>query len=365
MLSSAILRKIHQAMQFSPSKLLLKSGESFHGLSPSWQKESFFGEAVFTTGMTGYVESLTDPSYAGQILVFTFPLIGNYGVPEKAFWESGKIQAAGVVVGDVSLWESHWNSERSLLDWLQEEKVPLLTGADTRAIAKTLRKKGVALGAICAPNARPRNFPDPNAGHLVKQVCVSSRQVYGSGSKTILAVDCGMKENFLRHLSRYPVRIVRVPYDYDYSDEEYDGLFLSSGPGDPMVCKETIAILKKALEKKKPLFGICLGAQILALAIGAKTYKLKFGHRGQNHPCRDLEKKRCILTSQNHGYAIKEGTLPIDWKLLFTSLNDGSVEGIAHKKHPWFAVQFHPESNPGPTDAEYLFDRFYEEVAKS
>ena len=352
-------------MQFSESKLLLESGESFHGLPPSWQNESFFGEAVFTTGMTGYVESLTDPSYAGQILVFTFPLIGNYGVPARAFWESEKIQAAGVVVGDVSLWESHWDSECSLLHWLKEERVPLLTGVDTRAIAKTLRKKGVALGAICAANARPRHFPDPNCEHLVKRVSLPTREVYGSGPKTILAVDCGMKENILRNLSAYPVRIIRVPYDYDYSDEEYDGLFISSGPGDPMVCKETIAVLQKAMKKKKPIFGICLGAQILALAIGAKTYKLKFGHRGQNHPCRDLEHDRCILTSQNHGYAIKEDTLPKDWKVLFSSLNDGSVEGIVHKTMPWFAVQFHPESNPGPTDARYLFYRFYEEVKNS
>lgn len=349
-------------MQFASAKLLLESGESFQGFSPSWQKEPLFGEAVFTTGMTGYVESLTDPSYAGQILVFTYPLIGNYGVPPRSLWESDRIQARGVVVGDVSLTASHWDSTCTLIQWLEEQRVPLLTGADTRAIAKTLRKKGVALGAICSSHLRPRHFPDPNLEHLVKTASLPSRQVYGSGKKTILAVDCGMKENILRCLSRYPVRIVRVPYDYDYSDEEYDGLFLSSGPGDPMVCTETVEILQRALKRKKPLFGICLGAQLLALAIGAKTYKLKFGHRGQNHPCRDLEQDRCILTSQNHGYAIRESTLPKEWKVLFSSLNDGSVEGIAHRELPYFAVQFHPESNPGPTDAAYLFDRFYEEI---
>lgn len=352
-------------MQFAPAKLLLESGEVFHGLAPSWQKEPFFGEAVFTTGMTGYVESLTDPSYAGQILVFTFPLIGNYGVPPRADWDSERIQAAGVIVGDISLTASHWDSECTLLEWLEKERVPLLTGADTRAIAKTLRKQGVALGAICPESSRPRHFPDPNREHLVKKVSTPAREEFGSGKKTILAVDCGMKENILRHLSKYPVRIVRVPYDYDYSEEEYDGLFLSSGPGDPMVCTETIAILKKALKRKKPLFGICLGAQILALAIGAKTYKLKFGHRGQNHPCKNLETDQCILTSQNHGYAIQEKTLPKEWKAIFSSLNDGSVEGIAHKTLPYFAVQFHPESNPGPTDAAYLFDRFYDQVKKS
>lgn len=353
-------------MQFAPAKLLLKSGEVFHGLSPVWQKEPFFGEAVFTTGMTGYVESLTDPSYAGQILVFTYPLIGNYGVPPRSFWESERIQAAGVVVGDISFYASHWDSELTLLSWLEKERVPLLTGADTRAIAKTLRKHGVALGAICPEKSRPRHFPDPNRDHLVKKVSLPVRQEYGSGSKTILVVDCGMKENILRHLLNYPVRVIRVPYDYDYSSEEYDGLFLSNGPGDPTICKETIAILQKTLKRnKKPLFGICLGAQILALAIGAKTFKLKFGHRGQNHPCKEIEKDFCILTSQNHGYAIEEQTLPKDWKVLFSSLNDGSVEGIAHKTMPWFAVQFHPESNPGPTDAAYLFERFYEEVKRS
>ncbi len=351
-------------MQLASAKLLLKSGEVFHGLSPSWQKEPFFGEAVFTTGMTGYVESLTDPSYAGQILVFTYPLIGNYGVPPRSFWESEKIQAAGVVVGDISPYASHWDSESTLLDWLEKERIPLLTGADTRAIAKTLRKKGVALGAICPEHTRPREFSDPNREHLVKKVSLPARQEFGSGSKKIIAVDCGMKENIMRHLLKYPVQVVRVPFDYDYTEEDYDGLFISNGPGDPMVCKETIAILKKAFKKKKPIFGICLGAQILALAIDAKTFKLKFGHRGQNHPCKDHELGRCILTAQNHGYAIREQTIPKDWKPLFTSLNDGSIEGIVHKTMPWFAVQFHPESNPGPTDAAYLFDRFYEEVKK-
>lgn len=352
-------------MNFEPAKLLLESGESFHGFSPPWQRKAFFGEAVFTTGMTGYVESLTDPSYAGQILVFTFPLIGNYGVPAPSLWESQKIQAAGVVIGDLSPYASHWDSERPLLQWLEDERVPLLIGADTRAIAKSLRKKGVALAAICQPRAKISKFHDPNLEHLVKQVSCSSRQVYGSGDKTIFAVDCGIKENIIRHLKKYPARVVRVPYDYDYSEEEYDGLFLSSGPGDPTVCKETIEILQKALKRKKPLFGICLGAQILALAIGAKTYKLKFGHRGQNHPCKNLEADRCILTSQNHGYAINGETLPKEWKVLFSSLNDDSVEGIAHAHLPWFAVQFHPESSPGPVDAAYLFDRFYEEVKRS
>lgn len=341
-----------------PSSLVLASGEVFPGLSPEWQKDAFCGEVVFTTGMTGYVESLTDPSFAGQILTFTYPLIGNYGVPSSANWESERVQAAGVVTGWASPFPSHWDSESSLCAWLQQQRVPLITHVDTRALTKLLRKKGVALGAICMGNKRPKKFSDPNEEHLVKRVSLPGKQLYGSGPKKIIAVDCGMKENILRCLLKFPLQIMRVPYDYDYSNEDYDGLFLSNGPGDPAVCKETIAILQKNLKRNKPVMGICLGAQLLALAIGGKTYKLKFGHRGQNHPCIDLERKTAILTSQNHGYAIDEKSLPTDWRVLFRSLNDQSVEGIVHKKRPFFAVQFHPESHPGPTDAFYLFEKF-------
>lgn len=346
-------------MHYAQTKILLKSGESFPGISPFWEGNSISGEVVYSTGMTGYVESLTDPSYAGQILVFTYPLIGNYGVPDSSLWESTKIQAAGVVVGEASLISSHYSSQSSLLDWLKKEKVPLITGVDTRALTKTLRKKGAQLGLICSKQTFPKKFVDPNKTHLVQNVSHLKRQVLGNGPKTVIAVDCGMKQNIIRSLLRFPLRVIRVPFDEDYTQEEYDGILISNGPGDPALCIETIAILKKALRKKKPLFGICLGAQILALAIGASTYKLKFGHRGHNHPCRDEERSRCILTSQNHGYAIEEKTLPSDWRVSFRSLNDHSIEGIAHKTLPYFAVQFHPESSPGPTDADYLFDQFF------
>ena len=343
-----------------PSKLVLASGEIFPGLSPSWQQDPSFGEVVFCTGMTGYVESLTDPSYAGQILIFAYPLIGNYGVPEKSLWESEKIQASGVGIASLSGFTSHWNAKSSLLEWLEKEKIPLITGIDTRELTKQLRTKGSALGSIC--KEKPDRFWDPNESCLVKKVSALQKSTFGSGLKKIIAVDCGMKENILRHLKKYPIEIEKVPFDYDYSGEDFDGVFLSNGPGDPASCRETIAILKKAMKKKKPIFGICLGAQILALAIGAKTYKLKFGHRGQNHPCLDLQRNRAILTSQNHGYAIDASTLPPDWKVTFKSLNDESVEGIAHAELPFFAVQFHPESSPGPTDAAYLFDTFYEAI---
>lgn len=342
-----------------PSQLVLESGEIFTGFSPSWQKEITFGEVVFSTGMTGYVESLTDPSYAGQILTFTYPLIGNYGVPNSETWESEKLQASGVVVGTTSPWMSHWDALCPFLQWLKEQNVPLITGVDTRALTKVLRKQGVATGALYSGQKSIKSFPNLSNTHLVAKVSLPEKEDYGSGPKRVIAVDCGMKQNILRSLTRYPIRVTRVPYNYDYSEEQYDGLFLSNGPGDPRLCQETIAILRKALLRKKPIFGICLGAQLLALATGAKTYKLRFGHRGHNQPCRDLNTDRCLLTSQNHGYAIDEASLPKDWKVSFRNMNDGSVEGISHKKLPYFAVQFHPESSPGPTDAAYLFETFY------
>lgn len=342
-----------------PSKLILSSGESFPGLSPKWQQDNFFGEVVFTTGMTGYVESLTDPSYAGQILVFTYPLIGNYGVPDKSLWESEKIQASGVVIGTAACSSDHWNAKQGFLEWLESEEIPLIANVDTRALTKVLRKNGVALGAITKRNSLDA-FSDPNRTDLIGTVTCKERKVIKQGTKRILAVDCGMKENIVRSLCKYPIEIIRVPYDADYSKEEFDGLFISNGPGDPAKAKTTIDVLKKALSRKKPTFGICLGAQLMALAIGGKTYKLKFGHRGQNHPCLDIKENKAILTSQNHGYAIDRTSLPSDWETTFISLNDNSVEGISHKSLPFFAVQFHPESHPGPTDGSYLFDQFIE-----
>ncbi len=341
------------------SRLVLESGEEFAGFSPSWQNDLYFGEVVFSTGMTGYVESLTDPSYAGQILTFTYPLIGNYGVPSSEMWESEKAQACGVVVGTTSPWMSHWDAECPFLEWLKEQRVPLITGVDTRALTKVLRRQGVAAGAILCGKKKIKTFPDQSQRHFVQEVSSLEKEVYGSGKKKVIAVDCGMKNNILRCLTKWPIRVVKVPHDYDYTEEEYDGLFLSNGPGDPLMCGKTVAILKKALEKKKPTFGICLGAQLMALAIGGKTYKLPFGHRGHNQPCRNLETDQCLLTSQNHGYAIDEKTLPKGWRVSFRNMNDGSVEGIRHKTLPYFAVQFHPESSPGPTDAEYLFETFY------
>ena len=342
-----------------PARLVLQNGEIYEGLSPDWCREDLFGEVVFTTGMTGYVESLTDPSYAGQILTFTFPLIGNYGVPEQALWESSKAHLRGVVLSEISPYCDHFQASKSLETWLREQKVPFICQVDTRALTKSLRTQGVALGAITQSEKLPHSFPDPNQTHLVAEVSTKKIREYGQGKKKIIAVDCGMKENIIRSLLEFPIKIKRVPFDYDYSEEEFDGVFISNGPGDPIVCKETVAVLQKALKKKKPIFGICLGAQLLALSIGAKTFKLPFGHRGHNQPCEYLETGRCYLTSQNHGYAIDEKTLPKGWDVTFRNLNDSSVEGIAHEKLPFFAVQFHPEASPGPVDTLYLFEKFY------
>jgi carbamoyl-phosphate synthase small subunit len=352
--------ELFEQIKLVPSRLVLQSGEIFEGASPEWSETSVFGEVVFSTGMMGYVESLTDPSYAGQILNFCFPLIGNYGVPDPKEWESPKIQARGVVLSEISPFCDHYQAVSTLDRWLKEQKIPYICGVDTRALTQCLRKQGVALGAIVRTPNPPHSFPDPNQEHLVALVSPKKTREYGKGKKKIIAVDCGMKENSIRNLLNFPVTVKRVPFNYDYTKEEFDGIFISNGPGDPVLCKETIAILQKALTMNKPIFGICLGAQLLALSIGAKTYKLLFGHRGQNQPCEDLLTGRCVLTSQNHGYAIDEKTLPSDWQVTFRNLNDFSVEGIQHQSRPIFAVQFHPEASPGPLDTLSLFEKFYQ-----
>lgn len=336
------------------SYLVLENGALFEGLAPMEQQETS-GEVVFTTGMTGYPESLTDPSYAGQILAFTYPLIGNYGVPPQEFWESQKIHAKGVIVATATKNWSHYAGIVSLEEWLKSQNVPLITGIDTRALTKMLRTVGTMRGAI---SNTPTFILPPSESLFVSKVSPKEKRVYGSGKKRIFAVDCGMKENLMRELMRFPVEIIRVPHDYDYTHEEFDGVFLSNGPGDPTECTSTIEILKKAYERKKAIFGVCLGSQLMALAAGGKTLKLKFGHRGHNQPVIDIKTMRCYITSQNHGYAVEEKSLPHDWEILFRNLNDGSVEGLAHRELPFFSVQFHPEAAPGPTDTRYLFERF-------
>lgn len=350
-----------ESYPFRPAQLVLEDDIAFSGVLSSWTNESVRGEIVFTTGMTGYVQTLTDPSYAGQCIVFTYPLVGNYGVPKKSEWESKSIKAQGVIVSTACIQYSRAGSIMSLIQWLRGNKIPLFLCADTRALTQHIRVAGSPLGIIRLAEQKDGSnldFYDPNKDNLLQKVSVKKPHVIGGGSKTVVVVDCGIKENSIRELLARNLRLIRVPYDYDYVSQESDGVFLSNGPGDPALAVQTVAILKKYMKRHKPIFGICLGSQLLALAAGAKTYKLPFGHRGQNQPCIETATQRLFVTSQNHGYAIDETTLPRNWMVSFRNLNDKSVEGIAHKDLPFFAVQFHPEACPGPTDTRFLFDTF-------
>ncbi|MDO8265714.1 MAG: glutamine-hydrolyzing carbamoyl-phosphate synthase small subunit [Candidatus Saccharibacteria bacterium] len=336
------------------SKLILSDGVEFEGLVPDYQANGQIGEVVFSTGMTGYTESLSDPSYSGQILVFTFPMIGNYGVDESTM-ESDKIYASGVIVDTLENDWSHDKSTKSLLQWLKEQNVPILYNVDTRALTKHLRTRGTMVGSIGKSKENLKNIKSST-----KFADLSAIKEYPkAGGKKVILVDCGSKENIVRSLRELPISLKQVPRDYDFTNEEYDGVFVSNGPGDPEDYKETIANLKKSLQIGKPVYGICLGSQLLALAAGAKTYKMQFGNRGHNQPCLDLETNKAYITSQNHGFAVNDKTLGKDWKVIFRNLNDNSVEGIAHKTKPFYAVQFHPEACPGPTDTSFIFERFY------
>jgi carbamoyl-phosphate synthase small subunit len=340
-------------------KLFLKDGSVFEGKSFGASK-SMNGEVVFNTGMTGYVESLTDPSYAGQILVCTYPLIGNYGVPDKKYFESNKIQIAGLVVAEYSEKYSHHAAKESLAQWLKASGVPAITGVDTRALTKKLREHGVMLGALA--EKPPKKFTDPNEENLVAKVSPKKKQVYGNGPIRIVLIDCGAKENIVRSLARKETTVIRVPWNYDFTNEKYRALAISNGPGDPTQCVPTIEHIRAAMKDKKPIVGVCLGNQLLALAAGAKTYKLKYGHRGQNQPAIDTQTGRCYITSQNHGFAVDTKSLPAHWKEWFVNANDGSNEGVAHSSMPWRSVQFHPEASPGPTDTHWIFDRFIDDL---
>jgi len=332
------------------------AGFGFHGTAS--------GEVVFNTSMVGYVESLTDPSYRGQILVLTYPLIGNYGVPsrESDCFESDRIQACGLVVSSAHSDQSHATATRSLHQWLIEEHVPGVEGIDTRRLTILLRERGTMLGRILPADYSGDPVPmyDPNRVSIVPEVSVKQPQQFGSGRKRVVLVDCGVKLSIRRELLRRGVEVLQVPAGYDYTGEQFDGILVSNGPGNPEQCGVTVAVLRRALALSRPVFGICLGCQLIALAAGARTCKLRYGHRGQNQPCREKGTDRCRLTSQNHGFAIDAASLPHDWHVWFENANDGSVEGIRHARRPVAAVQFHPEGRPGPLDSEDLFDRFVE-----
>ena len=377
--------------------LILDDGSRFHGKSFGYEKP-VAGEVVFNTAMTGYPESLTDPSYAGQLMTLTYPLVGNYGVPPftvepnglATFMESERIHAEAIIVSDYSEDFSHWNAVESLADWLKREQVPGITGIDTRELTKVLREHGVMMGKIVFDDVENEidnsqltidNYEDVN---YVDRVSCKEIIVYtGKESplhfpittptaqlncqlstvncqlKRVVLLDCGVKSNILRCLLKRDVEVIRVPWDYDYNELEFDGLFISNGPGDPDTCDAAVQNIRRAMKNEKlPIFGICMGNQLLSKAGGAKIYKLKYGHRSHNQPVRMVGTERCFITSQNHGYAVDNTTLTEDWEPLFINMNDGSNEGIKHKRNPWFSAQFHPEAASGPTDTEFLFDEF-------
>ena len=353
--------------------IVLQDGTEFRGKSFGYEK-AVAGEIVFNTAMMGYPESLTDPSYAGQMMVLTYPLVGNYGVPPftveqngiATFMESDRIYASAIIVSDYSQAYSHWNACESLGDWLKREKVPGVTGVDTRQLTKVLREHGVMMGKLVFEDAtidlHPTEEEDYSSVNWVERVSCKDVIRYNEGAgKKVVLVDCGVKNNIIRCLINRQLEVIRVPWNYDYTDMTFDGLFLANGPGDPDKCVDAVEILKKQMStSRKPICGICMGNQLLAKAGGATIYKLKYGHRSHNQPVREVGTNRCYVTSQNHGYAVDAATLGNEWRELFVNMNDGSNEGIRHLTHPWFSSQFHPEACSGPVDTEFMFDRFIE-----
>lgn len=350
--------------------LVLADGTSFEG-EIFGAETSSAGELVFSTGMVGYPESITDPSYEEQILVFTYPLIGNYGIPGEEkdkfgiskMFESDRIHVKGIVVSEYCENFSHWHAKKSLSDWLKESGIPGISGIDTRMLTKILREKGSMPAKIVTDlGKKTKNIDlyDPNLKNLVAQVSIKQPVTYKKGKKTVMMIDCGVKNNTIHEFLARDITIRRVPWNYDFiaKGEKFDGVFISNGPGDPALLQETIEIVKKCIALKVPIFGICLGNQLLAHAAGAKTFKMKFGNRSQNQPAQDTETNRCYMTTQNHGFAVDPKTMPKNWKIWFTNVNDGSIEGIKHNSLPFMAVQFHPEACPGPVETSYLFDLF-------
>lgn len=357
------------------AKLILADGSITEGKSFG-AAEATSGEVVFATGMMGYPESLTDPSFYGQILVLTYPLIGNYGVPDRTLWESDHIMVSGLVVSDYIDTPSHFQSRRTLAQWFKDENKPLVQIKDTRLLTQKIRDKGSMLGKILFEKDIP--FYDPNFENLVEKVSTKKVTLTEpkriTNNKTILLIDCGAKRNIQNALLKRGARVITVPWNYDptdkknlkalteltKSDKPFDGIVISNGPGDPKYALETIEVVKNILEKKLPTLGICLGHQILSLAAGGDTKKLKYGHRSQNQPCIMEGSKRCYITTQNHGFAVDK--IPNDFTPWFTNANDNSNEGIIHKSLPIMSAQFHPEATPGPEDAEWIFDYFIEKI---
>jgi len=366
--------------EISRAVLVLEDGSTFVGYGFGAPKK-VSGEIVFSTSMVGYPESLTDPSYKGQILTFTYPLVGNYGVPPYdkengvlKYFESDDIKVTGFIVHELCKNPFHWASTRTLDQWLKDEGVPGIYGIDTRKLTKKLRVKGVLLGIlkVCEADEEPdlpkllkevKTVQDPNSTDLAKQVSVKKPILYkAGGNKTAVVIDCGVKYGILRNLLERGFEVVRVPYDFSTEqimEFKPDGVMISNGPGDPKICFKTVETVRELMDKNMPMMGVCLGTQILALAVGGDTYKLKYGHRSQNQPALDLETGRCYITTQNHGYTVERNSLKgTGLEVWFMNANDKTVEGVKHKTKPAFALQWHPEASPGPYDTEFLFDRF-------
>lgn len=341
------------------AKLLLEDGSIFTG--QSFGKEiSTAGEVVFSTGMMGYPESLTDPSYKGQLLVLTYPLVGNYGVPDKEFFESEHIMVSGLIVSTYIDTPSHFQSKKTLKQWFQDEHVPLIEIKDTRLLTQTLREKGTILGKIIFGTDIP--YYDPNKENLIASVSLQKPTIKGKGNKTIVLIDCGAKRTIEKNLLKRGVRVITVPWNFDPFKESlsFDAMVVSNGPGDPKQAGETIDIIEKAFFLKIPILGICLGHQLLSLAAGGDTKKLTYGHRSQNQPCVLKGSKRCYITTQNHGFSVSK--IPKGFTVWFTNANDGTNEGMIHDTLPVMSVQFHPEATPGPIDTEWIFDYFLKRV---
>lgn len=345
------------------AKLILEDGSIYEAYSFGYEKSSA-GEIVFNTSMTGYNESLTDPSYKGQILVCTYPLIGNYGIPPitsnkkkiKKFFESNNINVSGLIISYYSYNAFHWNMYKKLSYFLKINNTVGISGIDTRSLTKKLRDKGTMLGKIIiSDNVK---FYNPDKYNLVYKVSIRKKKIYGNGKYKILLIDCGVKNNIIRCFLERNCTVIRVPWNYNFLNEEYDGLFISNGPGNPKEYKTTINNISKVFICNKPIFGICLGNQLLGLAAGFDTHKLKYGHRSNNQPVILSGTNRCFITSQNHGYVIDSNKIPNGWKILFKNLNDNTCEGLINFDKNFISVQFHPEASSGPTDTQFLFDVF-------
>lgn len=363
--------------------IVLEDGSTYRGTGFGYPK-TVGGEFVFNTGMVGYTETLTDPSYRGQILCLTYPLIGNYGVPSNSikdsfglpkYFESDNIQVSGLIVHEISNVANHRECHKTLDQWLFDEKIPGISGIDTRDLTKKIRIKGVMKGALSVSeneiNTKELLGIIKNTKYdgfnFMSQVSIDTTIEYGDPTlEPIVLIDTGTKYSIIRNVLRMGYRVIRVPWDTSFSkiiSYKPKGIIISNGPGDPKMCNSTIETVVKLFESTLPILGICLGNQIIALAAGGDTYKLKFGHRGQNKGCTDLNTNQTFITSQNHGYGVKSNTLnKTGFKAWYVNSDDDTIEGIKHKSKPIIAVQFHPEASPGPYDCMHVFEEFKELV---